>query len=190
MSNPPTQNATAAPRSSGTVMSVRPLTAIHAATGASASDRAEPEVREAREPLGQRVAEDEEQTAARRDTAATGSAVRESRRAAWTRRNRSTTDEREEPTTAADERPGGEVARRGAGVLGVDVPVGEAVERHRGAAGEHHAQQDAKQVLPAERSSSAQARAAARNAKGRAKSVWLKRMSSRSLRNALGMVVL
>ena len=37
MSNPATQNATAAPSKSGTVMSVSPCTAIHAATGASAS---------------------------------------------------------------------------------------------------------------------------------------------------------
>ena len=80
------------------------------------------------------------------------------------------------------------MASRGARVSRVDVAIGETVERHRGAAGEDHAQQDAERGPATGNGSSAHASAAARSANGSAKSVWLKRMSSSNLRVAEGMM--
>ena len=73
-------------------------------------------------------------------------------------------------------------------IVGVELPIGQPVERHRDAAGGDHAQQDADELLPTtatNRRRSRHAITAANSANGSANSVWLKRMSSRKWRMVL-----
>ena len=111
--------------------------------------RAEPEVRQAREPFGERVRQHDAQ---HRQGQVGRPRVRRLAQEEQPGRGQEcgTRHDREQRHGGDAERAGGEVPAGGPRVAAVVVAVGQAVERHRRRAGGHHARQNAHEVEPAE----------------------------------------
>ena len=120
-----------------------PRTAIQAAEGARPERQAQHQVRPARDALHVAVAEQ-----ARPARAATGTSVSRFSSAAA-----STEDERhragESQHKLPREQAGGNGARAGAGIGGVEIGIGPAIEGHGARARRHHGHQDPAQGAPA-----------------------------------------